>query len=207
MSFGRRLYQIWHQIFGAKPELSVRCLTNETEDLMFVPFLDYDRVYYRVVLRDLQRIHKLFGLCTFVVTSSDEFATACDEPDLSFVGNFNVFGLDKMEFREHIQMLRCTRSDAHFWKNPIRYPQRSWSLRISSRLDRSGRIERDAPHHFALVHFKDPCKREHSLAHWEFYRKVWDLPNLNPKPKFDNFENLIFVDILAHRKSLNRWKL
>jgi len=172
-----------------KPNLLTLGIFNETQDNYFVPFIDYDEVAYDKVVKDLKHLNSVFGVCTFVVMTSGEEEIKQVDGSSRLVGNYLVFGLDKLTFHEHYAMLGHTRCDSWFREAPVkRFSQRSWVLRVMPKRDMKGNIVRQTPTLKEVIRFGS-CIHEHSNAHYQFYLKMFGIEQLKGL-KFDKMEDI-----------------
>lgn len=169
-------------------------LNNETEDVMFVPFLDYDDVYYSVVERDCKKLMNAMGLCTLVVLCSREEEMMNQWGEKEMVGNYLVFGIDKLTYIQHIMMGKISRCDWLHRKGGEYMPSRNWVLRISGKYG----IEDGKPVDFRpeptvkqVFHRKGLCRYEHSNGFIGFFKNHFDISLM--VSNIDRFKRIEYV--------------
>ena len=145
-------------------------VTNETEDGYFVPFLDYDAVDYSRVLKDILHLHRVFGLCFFMVTVNSEENLRDEFNKEKTIGHYAVWGLDKLTYAKCLEVVRHTRCDEMAKRVGGRlYAQRNWVLRIAPKVDLRGNESRPSPKLKEIVQFGG-CRFKHSKAHYNLYK-------------------------------------
>jgi len=160
---------------GRKPLVATVGVTNETSDNYFVPFIDYDDIYYDVVKNDVKHIQSVFDLGTMVVLKNKEQK---DEEGRVF-GNYLVIGFDKLTFQEHLEMLKHTRCDRNYLLVPRFYRGRNWVIRISGKylLTNKGVKELKSEPKFKEMFYRK-SKREGYRAMKLFVEKFFKVPNV-----------------------------
>jgi hypothetical protein len=199
MRFSRSLFG-WRigMMVEKMPDVPTAGITNETVDSFFVPFMDYDGAEYSVVINDLNHLRKVFGLCTFVILCNSEEQVADQWGGEITVGNYNVVGLDKLTFWDHMHMLQHTRCDWNF-KSVVRvYSRRNWVLRMDEKLDDNGSQLKAAPVVKDVLRF-GKCSFEHSDAHAAFMKERFglDFPKLKRR---DGFKSIGVIEYNTRRK-------
>ena len=197
---------------GRRPDVMTCGMMNETADGYFVPFIDYDHIEYCKVLKDLQHLNRVFGLCTFLVAASKEEEFPLVHGGTRTVGNYMVFGFDKMTYHGHREMLRHTRCDWWFAEVPERrFSQKCWVLRVLPKEavlgDGTWGEIRPGPVFKQAVRFPGPCPPgggfargracsfEHSDAHWLACRKLWPgLKGSKPAGAWDGLKEVEFFN-------------
>jgi len=176
---------------GRNPNLATVGITNETPDSYFVPFIDYDDIYYDVVERDIKHIQSVFNLGTLIVLKNNE------EKDVNgqLHGNYLVIGFDKLTFQQHWEMLTHTRCDRNYKAVPRYFKRRAWVLRIACKYyipskDGKPKIHKPAPKFKAIYPRKS--KREGYYALKLFVEKYFKTPKINGF-KWDNSQELEFI--------------
>lgn len=168
---------------------------NETADAWFVPFLDYDEKCPEVYMRDLKKLNRMFGLCCFFVlmNSEEDFPDPINKQKL--VGSYGVIGLCKNSFHMTHEFMRHTRTDRKYIRIPEIYSRGNWVRRIGEKRKlHTNEVVKVAPILKEIITFK-PCFREHSLAHFLFMQKYFNIKNNGffRKLKFDKNEDLEFI--------------
>lgn len=186
-----RFQKTIHNFFGHSisiyltktPNIPTIGITNETEDSYFVPFIDYDNIAYEKVLADLRHLHRVFGLCFFLVLQSKN-----NEDN---TGNYAVMGIDKLPYHLHKEMLTHTRCDSLYITTNSLLHRKNWVLRIG------GKGKREAPTLKDILRFNSKCKYEHSTAHREFYTKFYDIyipENTFPSCNWDKYHQVEIIE-------------
>ena len=176
---------------GNRPNLLSFGLTNETVDNYFVPFIDYDNIYYDTVLKDLRHIQAVFSLGPLILITSQQQKDAN-----GFVyGNYHVIGLDKLTYQEHLEMLKHTRCDRNFISAPTFYKGRHWVLRFSEKFyTKNGKVKRKKPIFKEIVYNKPPFERKASYGHYLALRKLFNIPRLDL-----NFDKFTHTDMIQYQ--------
>lgn len=169
------MFRIGNRVFGSHrmPDVKTIGITNETEDCWFVPFLDYDETEYRVVLRDLLHLNRVFGLCSFVVLVTDEYLqdTTWDDGrrpsskqrgNGETVGNYLVFGFDRLSYWDCMTAISHCRCDRLYRKIANTYSKRNWVIRLAAKYGSDGEEVRPEPRLKEFVKFDGFCRHEHS---------------------------------------------
>jgi hypothetical protein len=115
------------------PDIPTFGVTNETEDCMFVLFNDYDDVEYDVVVKDIRHVHNVFGLCSFVVLVNSEHVQMDQWGTEKQVGNYLVFGLDRLSYWRCREAQSHMRGDYMHKKISQVYNKRNWVNRIGAK--------------------------------------------------------------------------
>lgn len=163
------------------PDRTTAGLTNETADGFYVPFLDYDNIYFDKMLGDvkllLQRPYPLnvLHICS---TKEDEDVNG------QRYGNYIVVGTDKLTFQQHYEMLCFSKCDRAFKGNFSYYKYKNWVLRMTGKYKNNLKI-RDEPKFILSVWNDRPVSREQSLAHAMAYRKLLGIPLFRGRLKYD----------------------
>lgn len=176
-----------------KPDLLTAGIVNETGDGYFVPFIDYDHVEYDVIINDLKHLNKVFGFCWFMITTSSEEDVDDGLGGSKLIGSYQVWGIDKMTYQRHLEMLRHTRCDFAYRKIARVYSARNWILRFYKKEDlETGEIVRIEPFLKEIITFPNYDKKrhdigceviyndkmisiDHSIEHINFYEKYFGI--------------------------------
>jgi len=150
------------------PRRKVFGIHNELPDVEgvdnFVTFLDYDDVMYEVVCRDLMHLNKIFGLCSFVILVNNEQEMNNMDGEKVLIGNYNVIGLDKIKYTDHVIILNHTRCDSAFKYVGKKWIRRNWVLRLSGKFEQDGKTFKPEPKVKDIIKFPGKCTYQHSNA-------------------------------------------
>ena len=204
---GRRLAFFVEKV----PDVRTVGIINETEDCMFFPVIDYDNKSLDAVMKDLYRLHCLFGLCTFIVFENSSEYIENEEGGKVLVGNYGVIGIDKLSFHEHYRMLGQTRCDPRFREINSKkgWPHGNWVLRICEK-ERSGQTLKKAPKIICIKRFKGKCPFTHSTAIVDFISVWGGLAASGHGPlecgNMDGLESLTMVRYGTTGKGVKAWQ-
>lgn len=163
----------WHVMFWLSRSPSVRTVgvSNLTDDGMYVPFLDYDNVFYYRVREEARRLQKDFNLGTLItIVSKASFDNQGKE-----YGNYHVMGVAKLEsLWEHKDMLEHSSVDEQFKRVQDFFIGRYWVLRVLPKVDSDGKMLRDRPVLREIL--SASTSRELSTAHQLFIEKYYNVP-------------------------------
>ena len=184
--------------YGNKPNLVTFGMTNETEDNYFVPFIDYDNIYYDKIVKDIKHLFEVFKLSALVLIKSSE------EKDVNgqIFGNYMVLGFDKLTYQMHGDMLKHTRCDRNYIGNPKFYKYKNWVIRCKAKIRvTDNKVIKNAPVFKELFINKNTNEYECSLAHKLMYEKVFNHKITLPKTiKFDSFKTSDLVSYYTGEK-------
>lgn len=148
-------------------------ITNETKDNYFIPFIDYDNIYFEKVLKDVKHIQAVFDLSDFIVLKTEEEK---DEQGREF-GNYHCICFDKCTFQEILEILSHTRCDPNYRRAWKFYKSKNWVLRIEKKY--YSRKAKDEPKLKCIIPNKPRIPRKCSYAHYLALSKWYSLPKLN----------------------------
>ena len=146
-------------------------ITNECEDGFFIPFLDYDKIKYKVLKRNVKMLQNNFGLSDALVLCSSE----PEEIEDDVFGNFHVVFFDKMFYHDCLDILRCTPTDqlSRILHKFTWY--KTWVLRISEKKDaKTDEIISTRPEPYCVIRSNKKSKNNLSEAHFEFYKQRYE---------------------------------
>lgn len=186
LNFGKR--HIFFAIYK-KPTIKTIGITNETKDLYYVPFVDYDNININKVIDEAKKLIDLFELsglcliCSYQKVSDDDMV----------YGNYHLIGLDKMTYETHRALLDETCCDRNFKRVPEFFRYKHWVLRIYPKFnEKNWEILKDKPKFICWIKKADVGNEwEQSKAHYEFLRKYYNIPKL--KLNFDNNTKLNII--------------
>ena len=148
-----------------KKPIIVSGISNATEDLYYIPFIDYDNVSKEIVLEDVKDLMKKYDLAPFYLFTTKEEKN---------IGNYHLINLTKLSYAKIQELLNNCRCDVRYKSMNQRNSYRSWVLRISSKGKRGN------PKFLKILGAKESnlCV-ETSRAHLEFLQKIYKLPPIN----------------------------
>lgn len=110
-----RLQVVWSR---KRPEEAVG-YTNRCKDGHYIVVLDYDNLEYEWIVEEVKRLQKDFCLGTFHIFSS---------------GNgYHAVCLDKLLLSEYLMVLHASSVDAEFYRIPLTFQRRCWTLRLTTK--------------------------------------------------------------------------
>jgi hypothetical protein len=190
----------WHVMFWVSRNPAVRTLgiSNITIDGCFVPFLDYDNVFYYRVREEARRLQKDFDLGTLVtIVSKASFDNQGKE-----YGNYHVMGVAKLEsLWKHKDMLERSSVDEQFKRVQEFFNGRYWVLRVLPKVGADGKKLRDRPVLREIL--SASTNRELSTAHQLFIEKYYHVPRFEFMGRQDG--NTI-LKIVSYGTTEGRWK-
>jgi len=163
----------WHVMLWLSRSPAVRTLgiANLTADGGFVPFLDYDNVFYYRCRDEARRLQKDFDLGTLVTIVSK---ASFDKQGKEY-GNYHVMGVAKLEsLWEHKEMLEQSSVDEQFKRVQDFFNGHYWVLRVLPKVDSDGKMLRDRPVLREIL--SASTGREISTAHQLFIEKYYHVP-------------------------------
>lgn len=164
-------FQVFFALYK-KPTIATQGITNETEDGMYVPFVDYDGINLDKVYQEANRIIKRWGLSGLCVIATKENLTK----DGDTYGNYHLVGFDKLKFHEHLDLLRDTCCDRNFIRVPQFFRYKHWVLRVAPKYDdHSWRMLKDKPYIKCWIKGVKNGLRSQSKGHYQFMRKYYGL--------------------------------
>lgn len=140
--------------------------TNRTEDAYYLPFLDYDGVPLDFIIKELERLQFDFGLSTFFIFKSSP-------------RNYHAVCLDKLTYKEWIDVLHDSSVDSAYYSIGRRYGDKIWTLRLSDKGEYKIGL-------YCILRHKP--KRIRSKAHADLLRKLFGIKMLTSElgVMFDN---------------------
>jgi len=132
----------------------VQAYTNRCHDGRYVLCLDYDRQPCEWIIEELRRLQLDFQLSDFWLFESS--------PE-----SYHAVCLDKLFYRELIDIMRCTTIDERYTTVPTKYGKKVWSLRYSQKNGSSIRF---------VGRLRSNSTREQSLAHSILLQKLYNIP-------------------------------
>lgn len=153
-----------------KPQL-LKGMASYCEDGKHVLFIDFDNVPRWLVEQDYSRLQEEYSLPQAYLFSTKECVW-----DEEKVGNYHIICLCKFYPSEVYEMLSKTHADVNFMSMPLRRVFRNWVLRISTKK------RKDRPKFIGVIGSTFPtrsCFRKTSLPHFEFLKKVYNIPYMN----------------------------
>lgn len=148
-----------------KKPIIVNGISNSTEDMTYIPFIDYDNTSKEIVLEDARRLIKEYHLSSFYLFTTKE---------KEGIGNYHLISLSKCSYSGIKKILSECRCDSKYITMNLRNPFKSWVLRISKK------GKRENPK-FLQVIKSDYLDEEISKAHLDFLNKIYKLPKIKYK--------------------------
>jgi hypothetical protein len=179
-------------------------ITNETEDGFFIPFIDYDDIYYEVVVKNIKMLQREFGLGSAIVCYTTEDK---DENGRVF-GSYHTKFLDKMGYHDVFDILKLSLCDDMVFLTSKFHKYKALVHRISCRWDKNGKIIKQEPIFKEIIYNKPDGIWEHSYAHYKFLQKGY--LTLGDKEIFKgydfqdfecNFDNIQGLNIILYNTS------
>jgi len=133
----------------------VQAYTNRCHDGRYVLCLDYDRQPCEWIMQELKRLQQDFALGDFWIFESSK-------------ESYHAVCLDKLFYREMLEIMRCTTIDEKYITVPVRFGKRIWSLRYSDKNGSSIRF---------VGRLRSTTTRQQSLAHALFLEKIFQIPS------------------------------
>ena len=164
-----------------KKPLKVKGYANTTGDGMAILTIDYDDIYYNIVLEDYKIIQKKFKLPPAYIFSTKERARHRE-----IIGSYHVVCLKKFTHAEIFDILKHTRCDINYTSMPLRNPYKNWVLRMSNKGNR------ERPKFIQMVGENKNLNEKVSLAHKKLLTKIY--PTIK-HPNYQNTDNLKKVRI------------
>jgi hypothetical protein len=164
-----------------KPKTTCTGILNRCEDGSFILFIDYDKTYFHILVKELENLKKRFPdkLTSFAIFET----TNSIETKNGILGNYHVVSFAKVSFEDVNDMLRWTTADEDFKKLPLNTPYKAWTLRVSPKFDwekqycsQTGEylgkcdVIKDAPTFIGWSQLEDTFSGEISQAHLKFYK-------------------------------------
>lgn len=108
--------------------ITCKGFSSRTEDNKEIICLDYDSVFYGVVLEDIEYLQKHYDLPSAYI-----FTTGEREEFGEKIGSYHVIILSKHSPKEVYEILSNTHIDKNYITSPLRNKYRSYILRLSSK--------------------------------------------------------------------------
>lgn len=150
--------------FFKKP-IVVNGVSNSTEDLKYVLFIDYDDTCKDIVIEDAIRLIKEYHLPPFYLFTTKEENN---------IGNYHLICLIKLSYFGVKKILEDCRCDYKYKTMNQRNPWKSWVLRISKK------GKRENPKFLQVIN-SSFLNEEISTAHLDFLDKIYKIPKINYK--------------------------
>jgi hypothetical protein len=159
---------------GKDPQKITFGLTNETQDNYFIPFIDYDDIYFEKVYKDIKHVQAVFGLSDFIIITTEE---NINEEGKEY-GNYHCVCFDKCSYHEIIDILSHTRCDPLYRKRALGR-HRSWVLRFEKKyFSHNGKVAKKEPRFKCIIPNKPRIPRECSYAHYLALKKLLNIPEM-----------------------------
>lgn len=172
LTLGRRQFFI---AMYKRPVILTQGITNETQDGMYVPFIDYDQINQEKVIQEAKRLIRLWNFSGFVILATSEELTK----DGMAYGNYHLVGFDKIRYHDHLDMLYDTCCDRNFIKVPRFFRFKHWVLRIAPKCDeKTWSVLKKKPYIIGWIPGEQSGRYEQSYGHYEFMRKYYGLKPL-----------------------------
>lgn len=143
-------------------------ITNKTQDNKFIPFIDYDNIPLDLVVKEIHDIQNIFKLgCGFVISTTN---------------GFNVFFLDKLSYKDCIDILKYSSCDLNYLRFSVE--KNNMTIRLGN--DKN----------FVFCISSDFNKNVLSSAHYNLFNMVFDR-DIFFSPYFDYKKNLYDFDNLS----------
>ena len=119
-------FRAFNRLFGfsvaTKPYIDDRQFgfTNRCIDGKYIVCLDYDKVRIDWLVPELKIIQETWDLGTFYIIESSP-------------GKYWAVCLDKMRFRDFVDLIHQTSCDASYRHVPLSYGMRLWTIRLSTK--------------------------------------------------------------------------
>jgi hypothetical protein len=163
----RKFYVAWNiGILPVRPERVAGHL-NRTLDLHFLPYFDWDRLAYQMLVHETKVLQKEFQL-------SDFYLFHCADHE----DGWNVLTLDKLDFWECFDVIKRSTSDRNYKQGCFYTPSRAWTMRATEK------GERDRIEYYGVIP-SDYQEREKSRAHAELIELLG--AKVNWQGKFDSY--------------------
>ena len=176
-----------------KPKIECYGITNRCSDGKFILFLDYDKVYKDIVLKDLDVLLKRFP-ATF-----SNFYIATTEPETilkkgKIKGSYHVVNFAKLFKYQVTEAIKYCNVDPFFAAIPEKTAHKCHVLRTSEKFWKiDGEIAKEKPTFLT----KYPSKAINprlilSNPHYRFFEKQWEIkePFYKQPMKFDGLVNI-----------------
>ena len=175
-----------------KPKIKCYGLTNRTEDLQYIFFADYDKIYKSLMLKNLAFLIRKFP------NSFDNFyiiRTGKEEnlPNGEISGSYHVINFVKHLKRVNLRFLEYCDVDPSFIKIPSKTEHKTHVLRVSEKYyEINNTIVKDAPEFIEVFpNYPLMSGRECSKAHYKFFSNLWG----NPTKLSHNFDNSSKIEL------------
>lgn len=189
LRIGFRGYHFFMALYK-KPMILTAGLTNETEDLRYVPFIDYDNINYDKVVKECRALIKTWGLSGLAILESK----AKSPVEGHEYGNYHVIGLDKLTFINHVRLLDDTCCDFNFRRVPKFFRYKHWVLRIYPKFDdRTWKKLKGIPRLKCWIEGSNRCRFKQSKAHYQFLRTYYGL-----KPLYLHWDKFNKLNIIRY---------
>jgi len=185
----------------------VRCfgITNRCEDGKFIFFADYDKIYKKIMLQNLDNLLKRFPNCFdnfYIVRTGEEEVTEAGD----VVGSYHVINFVK-HTKDLINLfLQSCDVDEHFKEIPQKTAHKTHVLRISNKFyEVDGKTIKEEPKflHVYPSHKFVLSGRECSNAHYKLFQALWGNPT-KISHKFDDYKKIEFHKYLTPNKTTDK---
>lgn len=174
-----------------KPKIKCFGISNRTEDNKHILFLDYDRIYKKVMLKDLRNLIGKFP------RQFDNFYIARTEPEAQVktgetIGSYHVINLVKHSKADINKFVSRCNVDPYFIELPEKTAHKCHVLRFSEKeWEENGKTVKERPQ-FLQAYPEETLfsGQECSLAHYKLFKDKWGIDTISLLHKFDNLTML-----------------
>lgn len=184
------------------PDVPTLGITNECESVGFRLYLDYDSCDYDKVSKDIDHLHEVFGLCSFIVLVNNEEIQTNLWNEEKQVGNYNIFGMDRLTWSQCMLAQRHTRCDYLYKMIARRWSQRNWVLRVLGKYEIvEGKLIgfKPEPALKEIIHFPGRCGFQHCRGQMNFFKEYFNIPDFGLK-NWDNCRSVEFIEYSTLKK-------